>query len=184
MQGDFWRTLRGDYAVNEFLDARVTLFIWRAGQTLKGRPGLVPFLLRRLCRLADFIWTRGYIGADLPFQVVAGPGLRLPHGGRGVVLHPTVRIGAGGTLYHQVTIGVSDGNPAATLGDDVFIGAGAKVLGHITIGDGCRIGANAVVLHDVPAGATAVGVPAQIRRRRDDDPTEDAPDESHRSPVR
>jgi serine O-acetyltransferase len=160
VQEGFWPTLRADYVENAFFDSRVTLLIWRAGQRLFGRPGVVWFLLRRACRLADFLWTRGYIGADLPFQATAGPGIRLPHGGRGTVLHPTVRIGARATIYHQVTIGVRDDGPAATLGDDVYIGAGAKILGPVHLGNGCRVGANAVVVRDVPAGATAVGVPA------------------------
>jgi len=167
---EFRRYLREDFAVNAFLDARVTLVIWRAGQSLSGRPGIVPFLLRRLYQVADFLWIKGHIGADLPPQAVAGPGIRMPHGGRGVVLHPSVRIGARAVLYHQVTIGVVDDDPAATLGDDVFLGAGAKVLGHLRIGDDVRIGANAVVLSDVPSGATAVGVPATIRPRRSNSP--------------
>jgi serine O-acetyltransferase len=162
----WWRTLREDFACNPSGDARTTLVIWRAGQALYRRPGVVPFLLRRLFRMADWVWTRGYIGADLPFQVPAGPGLRLPHAGRGVIVHPTVRLGAGVTLYHQVTVGVRDDRPAATIGNGVEIGAGAKILGPVQIGDDARIGANAVVLTDVPDGATAVGVPATIRRRR------------------
>jgi serine O-acetyltransferase len=52
------------------------------------------------------------------------------------------------------------------LGDEIYIGAGAKVIGGVTIGDGARVGANAVVLHDVPAHATAVGIPARIVRQR------------------
>lgn len=168
MLSDFARTLRADYAVNPFPDGRITLFILRAGQSLFERPGVVPFLLRRLARLADFVWTRGFIGADLPFQVQVGPGLYLPHGGRGVVLHPSVRIGANVSLYHQVTVGVSGSDQAGVIGNDVFIGAGAKILGEITVGDDCRIGANAVVLRDVPAGATAVGVPAVVKQRRQD----------------
>ncbi|MGY1604686.1 serine O-acetyltransferase [Geodermatophilus sp. SYSU D00815] len=168
LEEGFLRTLRADYAVNEFFDARATLLVWRAGQALRGRPGVLAFLLRRVCQVADFVWTRGYIGADLPFSAIAGPGIRLPHGGRGTVLHPTVRIGARAVLYHQVTIGVREEDPAATLGDDVFIGAGAKIIGTVHLGDGCRVGANAVVLTDVPPGATAVGVPASIRRKAGD----------------
>ena len=156
--------LRADFARNPFLDTRVTLAIWRAGQSLNGRPGIAPFLARRVVHLGDFLWTRGYIGADLPAKATAGPGIRMPHGGRGVVLHPSVRMGSGVTLYHQVTIGVRDDGPAATVGDDVYIGAGAKVLGTVALGSGSRIGANAVVVGDVPAGATAVGVPAVVRR--------------------
>jgi serine O-acetyltransferase len=164
----FWSTIRADFAVNEFFDTRMTLLVWRAGQALKGRPGITPFLLRRLARIADFLWTRGYIGADMPFEVIAGPGIFMPHGGRGVVIHPDVRIGARATIYHQVTIGMLEGAPPR-LGDDVFIGAGAKVLGNVHLGDGCRVGANAVLLCDVPAGATAVGVPASIKSRRPGD---------------
>ena len=159
---DFRRLIRADFARNPFFDTRATLVVWRAGQVLRGRPGVLAFLLRRICQVADFVWVRGYIGADLPFHATAGPGIRMPHGGRGVVLHPTVRMGSGVTMYHQVTLGVRDDRPAPALGDDVYVGAGAKLIGPLTIGDGSRIGANAVVLVDVPAGATAVGVPARI----------------------
>ena len=162
---EFSAVLREDYTVNRFLDARLTLLVWRAGQSFRGRPGPVAFLARRLCQVADFVWTRGYIGADLPFSASAGPRLVLPHGGRGVVLHPTVRIGSGVTLYHQVTIGVRDVDQGGSVGDDVLIGAGAKILGAVHVGDGARVGANAVVLTDVPPGATAVGIPATIRHR-------------------
>jgi serine O-acetyltransferase len=161
----WWRAVREDFACNPFIDARTTLVIWRAGQVLYRRPGLGPLLLRRVFRMADRFWTRWYIGAEFPFQVPAGPGLRLPHAGRGVILHPTVRLGAGVILYHQVTIGVKDERPAAVIGDRVEIGAGAKILGPIAIGDDARVGANAVVVKDVPAGATAVGIPATVRRR-------------------
>jgi serine O-acetyltransferase len=53
------------------------------------------------------------------------------------------------------------------LGNDIFVGAGAKIIGTVSIGDGARVGANAVVVHDVPAGATVVGIPARIVRQRD-----------------
>ena len=91
-----------------------------------------------------------------------GPGLTLAHG-HGTIL-TAERIGRDCWIHHQVTIGwdyKTDRSPI--LGDDVFVGAGAKILGAITIGDGARIGANAVVVRDVPAGATAVGVPATVR---------------------
>ena len=164
--GELVAVLRADYARNPTRDARTTLAIWRVGQALHGRLGAAAFLLRRVHHLADAVWTRGYIGADLPSEARAGGGLRLPHGGRGVVLHPSVRLGAGVTLYHQVTIGVVDDRPAAVVGDGVYIGSGAKVLGPIELGAECRVGANAVVLIDVPPGTTAVGVPAVVRPPR------------------
>ena len=72
------------------------------------------------------------------------------------------------SISHGVTIGVLGGHRPGVprLGNDVYVGAGAKILGPVTIGDGAIIGANAVVLKDVPAGATAVGVPARIKRKR------------------
>ena len=82
----------------------------------------------------------------------------------GVVIGETSVIGDDVTLYHQVTLGGvtwSPGKRHPTLGDGVVIGAGAQVLGPITVGRDARIGANAVVLKDVPPGATMVGIPAR-----------------------
>jgi serine O-acetyltransferase len=94
-----------------------------------------------------------------------GPGFVLVHG-TGVVINGGVRGGVNIKLEHQVTIG-AERRQSPVLGDDVFVGAGAKVIGPVTIGTGAKIGANAVVVHDVPAHATAVGIPAQVVRRRD-----------------
>ncbi len=94
-----------------------------------------------------------------------GPGLVLIHS-TGIVINGRVRGGSNVHLEHQVTIG-AERRQCPVLGDDVFIGAGAKILGSITIGDGTRIGANAVVLHDVPPYATAVGIPARVVRVRE-----------------
>jgi serine O-acetyltransferase len=79
----------------------------------------------------------------------------------GVVINSSVVGGDGVFIEHQVTIGAEKGR-SPRIGDHVFFGAGCKVLGDITIGDDVKIGANAVVLQDVPAGCTAVGVPARI----------------------
>jgi serine O-acetyltransferase len=72
------------------------------------------------------------------------------------------RIGRNCSIIASATLGLRNERAFPTIGDDVFVGAGARVLGGITIGDGARIGANAVVIHDVPAGATAIGIPARI----------------------
>jgi len=91
-----------------------------------------------------------------------GPGLRIYHFGN-IFIHSQVVIGRNCTLRQGVTIGnrVSDG-PAPLIEDDVDFGAYAQVLGNVRIGSGAKIGAMTVVLCDVPAGATAVGVPARI----------------------
>jgi serine O-acetyltransferase len=111
-------------------------------------------------RLASLIW-KGVGGLDLG-RTEIGPGLFVSHG-QGTILSAE-RIGANLQVHQGVTVGWDyRGDRRPVVGDGVFIGAGAKVLGAITIGDGARIGANAVVVCDVPPGATAVGVPATVR---------------------
>jgi serine O-acetyltransferase len=97
--------------------------------------------------------------------------------GMGVVIGETAVIGDDCTLYHGVTLGGTSWNKGKrhpTLGDGVVVGAGAKILGPITIGRGAKIGSNAVVVKDVPDGATAVGIPARIL----DDETKNAREQS------
>lgn len=89
-----------------------------------------------------------------------GPGLFIQHGFATIVA--AARVGANCWINQQVTIGFDRPGARPVLGDGVSVHAGAKVLGAVTIGDGARIGANAVVLHDVPPGCTAVGVPARV----------------------
>jgi serine O-acetyltransferase len=91
-----------------------------------------------------------------------GPGFVLIHS-IGVVINGNVRAGAGVKIEHQVTIG-AEKRQTPVLGNGVFIGAGAKILGAVSVGEGARIGANAVVVSDVPAFTTVVGVPAKVVR--------------------
>jgi serine O-acetyltransferase len=79
----------------------------------------------------------------------------------GVVINGRVRGGANVSIEHQVTIGAEE-RKSPIIGNDVFIGAGAKIVGQITVGDGARIGVNAGVLYDVPPYATVAGNPARI----------------------
>jgi serine O-acetyltransferase len=93
-----------------------------------------------------------------------GPGLVFIHS-TGVVINTYVRAGSHVYIEHQVTIG-AEGRQSPTLGSDVFLGAGAKIVGPVHIGDGARVGANAVVTRDVPPHCTAAGNPAILVARR------------------
>jgi serine O-acetyltransferase len=92
-----------------------------------------------------------------------GPRFVLIHS-LGVVINGNVRGGSGIKIEHQVTIGAEKRN-SPVLGDDVFIGAGAKIIGTLSIGNGSKVGANAVVLKDVPPASTVVGIPASVVRK-------------------
>jgi serine O-acetyltransferase len=125
------------------------------------RPALAA--LRPVANLLTWTWLF-LMGAEIPKSTRIGERLRLPHGGRGVIIHPATVIGDDVTIYHQVTIGVRGTEDRAPhIRSGVYIGAGAAVLGGITIGEHARIGAGAVVIRDVPANATATGVPAAVR---------------------
>ena len=99
--------------------------------------------------------------SDISKYASISPDLQLPHP-NGVVIHQDVIIGRGCMIMQQVTIGQLADGKVPVIGNGVYIGAGAKLLGGIAIGDHAVIGANAVVLIDVPAGKTAVGIPAKI----------------------
>ncbi len=100
-----------------------------------------------------------------------GPGFVLIHS-QGIVINGTVRGGRNIRLEHQVTIG-AEKRQSPVLGNNVFVGAGARIIGSVTLGDNVRVGANAVVLDDVPAGATVGGIPARILRSRETTPADD-----------
>ena len=122
----------------------------------------------QLCFLARFVsqWGRFWTGIETHPGAVIGRRLVIDHG-TGIVIGETTEIGDDVLLYQGVTLGGTGkdvGKRHPTLGNNVLVGAGAKVLGPITIRENARIAAGAVVLQDVPANATAVGVPAQIVR--------------------
>lgn len=109
-------------------------------------------------------WGRWLTGIEIHPGATIGRRVFIDHG-MGIVIGETAEIGDDCTLYHGVTLGGTSWNKGKrhpTLGKGVVIGAGAKILGPILVGDGAKIGCNAVVVRDVPAGATAVGIPARI----------------------
>jgi serine O-acetyltransferase len=127
--------------------------------------------------LSHWLWIHGFLlagrfsshiarwltGIEIHPAARLGRRLVIDHG-MGVVIGETAEIGDDCYLYHQVTLGVrgaSSGKRHPTIGNNVIIGAGAKVLGPITVGDNARVGANSVVLDPVPADTTVVGMPAR-----------------------
>ncbi|HVF64169.1 MAG TPA: serine O-acetyltransferase [Casimicrobiaceae bacterium] len=109
-------------------------------------------------------WGRWFTGIEIHPGATIGRRVFIDHG-MGVVVGETAVIGDDCTLYHGVTLGGtswSKGKRHPTLGRGVVIGAGAKILGPIEVGDNAKIGSNAVVVREVPAGATAVGIPARV----------------------
>lgn len=143
---------------------------WRAGQALirsvhdyqkyGSKRGLAATLLQKHARLRHLFWSV-FTGSDIDPQARIGTGVKLPHP-NGVVIHGKAVIGDHCMIMQQVTVGQLEEDFAPVIGAGAYIGAGAKVLGKIVIGDRARIGANAVVLCDVPADGTAVGIPARI----------------------
>ena len=184
----FWTTLRCDvHAVFERDPAARSLF-----EVLFCYPGLHAVWGHRL---AHWFWchhlkwlgrwlshlTRFFTGIEIHPGAQIGANFFVDHG-MGVVIGETTEIGEGVTLYHGVTLGgtsLEKGKRHPTIGDRVVIGAGAKVLGSITIGNDTRIGANAVVVKSVPANSVVVGVPGQNIARSKPHTAQDAPDLNH-----
>ena len=149
-----------------------------AFEILTTYPGLHAVIAHRLSRRlwrANFKWlarvvanvARLFTGIEIHPGAQIGRRFFIDHG-MGVVIGETAIIGDDCTLYHGVTLGGTSwekGKRHPTLGNDVVVGAGAKVLGPIEIGDGARIGSNAVVNKSVQAGATVVGVPGRLVER-------------------
>jgi serine O-acetyltransferase len=140
--------------------SRSLLAAIRSHQHHSARRGPWHALCRRVAMLRHRFWQI-VTGAEIPLNCRIGGGLLLPHP-NGIVIHSDAQIGPNCLVMQQVTLGVIDVPIAPRLGGHVDIGAGAKILGPVTIGDHARIGANAVVLCDVPEDATAVGVPAKV----------------------
>ncbi len=132
---------------------RISHWLWKRGSRVAART------------LAEL--TRILTGVDIHPGAVLGRRLFIDHA-TGVVIGETAEVGEDVMIYHGVTLGGSGGDTGKrhpTIGDRVIIGAGAKVLGAIKVGDDSRIGANAVVVKEVPSSAVVVGVPGQVISR-------------------
>jgi serine O-acetyltransferase len=146
------------------------LLVYRLGHLLW--VGETPLPIRKVLwptyRLIDLVWCKLLAGVELDHRACIGPGLRLPHGGRGVVVGLGVTIGADVAIYQYASVGAAEIGrgawplPVPIIEDEVRIATGARVLGAIRVGRQALIGANAVVVKDVPPGRTAATDPARI----------------------
>ena len=143
--------------------------------TYQGLHALMHYRLAHWCWNLGAKWlarvismvSRWLTGIEIHPGATIGQRFFIDHG-MGVVIGETTEIGDGCTLYQGVTLGGTSWNKGKrhpTLGDDVVVGAGAKVLGPITVNAGAKIGSNAVVTKDVPAGVSVVGIPGRIIRK-------------------
>ena len=131
-----------------------------AYQRHRGRNGPSHALMRKVARARHLIWSV-LTQSDVHPDATLGRKLMLPHP-NGVVIHEEAVIGDECMIMQQVTVGMIGEGQVPRIGNRVYIGAGAKIIGNVTVGDDARIGGNAVVTKDVPPSCTAVGVPARI----------------------
>lgn len=119
---------------------------------------IFPGLIMRVIRVI--------YSCELPYICKLGQGVIFKHNGLGVVVHPKAVIGNDTQVYQNVTIGGRHNRGAPVIGERVFIGAGACILGGVNIGDDSVIGANSVVISDVPPETVVAGVPAKVIKDR------------------
>lgn len=163
-----WRALRADLARFR-----------QAGYTGWGSEGFWALVLHRLQKVVRQlqptwlwapaclilrVWRKLFVLLtliDIHPDAEIGPGLIIPHGGP-IRVHGATKIGADCALHHMCTIGAGPCPGGASVGDHVFIGCHSSIIGAVTIGNSAMIAANSLVICDVPAGATAIGVPAKM----------------------
>lgn len=156
------RSHAGDWGAQGFW----VMVVYRFGRwRYRVRPTLLRKALSLLYRVL-YKWVQVLTGVELPCEVEVGRNFVIDHFG-GIVISGYARFGDDCRIRTGVVVGLSrvDDPCAPVIGNNVDIGAGAKLLGRITIGDNVLIGANAVVVRDVPANCIAVGVPAVVKPR-------------------
>ena len=154
----------GDWGAQGFW----ALVVYRFGRwRYKVRPALLRKIFSLLYKIA-FKWIQVITGIELPCEVEIGHNFVIDHFG-GIVISGYAKFGNNCRIRNGVVVGLQrvDQPRAPVIGNNVDIGAGAKVLGAIKVGDDVVIGANAVVIRDVPDNCIAAGVPAVIKPRRD-----------------
>jgi serine O-acetyltransferase len=168
ISADLKRISEGDVSVRSLMRGLLSqgfqaILVYRFFRWLKIRKiPTQPF--RFICERYIEITT----GISIPVECKIGKGFRIHHFG-GIIFHPSVEIGNNCTIYHEVTIGDKGGyGGAAKTGDNVMIGAGAKIIGEIIISSNCKIGANCVVDRNIPDNSIVFGNPLRFRDRNKD----------------
>ncbi len=150
-------------ANSSYPKSRLVLRWFRGAQRWRATRGPLGRLAFLVVGGSYKVVTEGFMGIELPVSTDVGPGLRLRHG-VGVVINPASRIGSNVMIRQGVTLGNrKTPSDCPTVEDDVEIGVGAVIIGAVTIGRGARIGPNAVIFRDVPAGAVVASPHAEIR---------------------
>lgn len=141
----------------------LSIFVFGKFVHTKVKIPIIKQLLYIIYRLLNALILEMLFNDEIDARTNIGDGLRIDHP-YGIIIHNDSVIGKNAVIRHQVTIGNKGyaNNGCPVLGDNVDIGAGAKIIGDITIGNNVSIGANAVVTKDVPDGAVVVGIPARI----------------------
>jgi serine O-acetyltransferase len=135
----------------------------RQYQKWREKKGFIALLICKICVLRHRFWSV-VSGADIPLNCNIGGGLSIPHP-NGIVIHPAVAIGVNCLIHQQVTIGTKRDGKLPTIKGHVDIGAGAKILGGITLHEHALVGANAVVTHDVQSHEVVAGIPARVVKK-------------------
>lgn len=135
------------------------LRLYRVGHWMYNKKiPLIPAMIQRVIRVV--------FACELPMTVKIGKGSQLHHNGLGVVIHEKAVIGNNTHIYQNVTIGGRGGRGVPEIGNNVFIGCGASILGGVIVGDNASIGANACVIENVPPNSLVVGSKAEVRNRK------------------
>jgi serine O-acetyltransferase len=118
---------------------------------------------------ALYLWTEVITGVHMPREITMGRRFHIVHADGAISIHPDAVLGNDVGVMHNVTIGTNMSSEVPVIGNDVFIGVGAAILGGVKIGDGARIAANSLVISDVPPGCVAMGVPARVWKNFSDE---------------
>ncbi len=160
----FWATLRGDIRRHDgrFLQRSVIgLTVYRIGVWAQAQPAYVRVPVTKIYGIVDKL-IRPITGIHMYRTALVGDDLHIIHAEAPISIHPDAVIGDRVGIMHNVTIGETvELEGAPIIGNDVFIGVGAVILGPVIVGDGARVAANSLVITDVPPNSTAIGVPAR-----------------------